>query len=62
MTKVLYRVGDKIITSFEEYLNTKNSAEPAYMFLVECVDKDVSYDTFEEYQKYHKVVIPKRMS
>lgn len=62
MTKVFYRVGDKVITSFAEYLKIKNSVEPAYMFLVECIDKDVSYDTFEEYQKYHKVIIPKRMN
>ena len=48
MTKVLYRVGDKIISSYEEYLKIKGSAEPSYMFLAECGRRDITCDTFEE--------------
>ena len=59
MTKVFYRVGDKIITSYEEFLKTKDSAEPSYMFLVEGMKTDTMYDTFEEYQRRFKVRIPK---
>ena len=63
MTQVLYRVGDEIISSYEQYLEKKGTASPSYMFLAEGLAMDEKYSTFEEYvNKSFRVVIPNRMN
>ena len=59
MTEVLYRLDDKVTTSYQEYLAEKDSCENAFIFRVEVSEYNHNYKTPKTWSEIdYKVNIP----